>query len=63
MKLPSYIGEAAGVIAVLDFIYWVTIHTPEWTKYIWIVFGFVFIIDWMLGGIADDGICKRCFKK
>ena len=62
MKTPSYLGEAAAVIAVLDFIYWISQRTPEWTLYIWIGFGLLFILDWMLGGIADEGICKRCFK-
>ena len=61
MKTPSYVGEAAAIIAVIDFIYWAAGNTPKWTLYIWIVFGFIFIIDWMLGGVADKGICKKCF--
>ncbi|MBC8500133.1 MAG: hypothetical protein ISS25_01040 [Nanoarchaeota archaeon] len=61
MKKPSYIGEAAAVIAVVDFIYWASTKTPKWTLYIWITFGVVFVLDWMLGGIADKGICKDCF--
>lgn len=61
MKLPSYIGEASAVIAVINFIYWAADHTPQWAMVIWIFFGAVFIIDWMQGGIADKGICKKCF--
>ncbi len=61
-KLPSYVGETSAVIAVLDFIYWAAARTPDWTLYIWILFGILFIIDWMLGGIADEGICKKCWK-
>ena len=63
MKSPSYLGESAAVIATLDFIYWAINHTPAWTKYLWIVFAIIFIIDWMLGGVADKGICKKCFLK
>jgi len=61
METPSYVGEASAVIAVIDFIYWITTKTPEWTLYVWIIFGIIFIIDWMFGGIADTGICKKCF--
>ncbi len=60
MKTPSIIGEAAAVIAVLDFIYWAATKTPEWLIYVWIFFGALFILDWMLGGITDTGICKKC---
>lgn len=49
----SRIGEAAAVVAVIDFIYWISIKTPEWTLWIWICFGIIFLIDWMLGGIND----------
>ncbi len=62
MNLPSAIGEAAAVIAVLDFIYWTAVRTPDWLVYIWIFFGVLFILDWMLGGIADTGICKKCWR-
>ena len=61
MKTPSYVGEAAAVIAVLSFIYWAAALTPAWLRWLWIPFGALFILDWMLGGVADDGICKRCF--
>jgi len=61
MKTPSIFGEAAAVIAVLDFILWASYKTPSWLLYIWIAFGVVFVLDWMLGGIADKGICKDCF--
>jgi len=60
-KLPSFIGEAAAVIAIIDFIYWASVRTPAWTMYFWVVFGVLFILDWMLGGIADSGICKKCW--
>jgi hypothetical protein len=60
-KTPSMVGEAAAVIAVLDFIYWVAVRTPDWTLYLWVAFAVIFIIDWMLGGIADKGICKKCW--
>lgn len=61
MKLPSYIGESAAVIAGINFIYWAASNTPKWVLYIWIIFGVIFLIDWMFGGIADQGICKKCF--
>lgn len=61
MKTPSYVGETAAIIAVIDFIYWASSNTPKWTLYVWIVFGIIFIIDWMFGGVADKGICKKCF--
>lgn len=63
MKTPSYVGEAAAVIAVIDFIYWAAARTPSWTIWIWVVFGVIFIIDWMLGGVADKGIFKSYLKK
>ena len=62
-KKPSYIGEVAAVIAVLNFIQWAVSQTPSWTHWLWILFGFIFILDWMLGGVADKGICKNCFKE
>ena len=62
-KTPSFVGEASAVVAVLSFIYWATAQTPAWAGWVWSVFGAVFILDWMLGGIADDGICRRCFGK
>ena len=43
MKI-SYIGEIAAVIAVLDFIYWIALSSPNWTFYIWIVFALIFIL-------------------
>ncbi|MBU1854120.1 MAG: hypothetical protein KKF89_00215 [Nanoarchaeota archaeon] len=58
---PSYIGEAAAVVAVLDFIIWIASSTPKYLLFIWVLFGLIFIIDYMLGGIADKGICKDCF--
>ena len=58
MKTPSIVGESAALIAVLDFIYWASAKTPAWTAWVWAVFGAILIIDWMLGGIADRGICK-----
>lgn len=61
-KIPSYIGEAAAVIAAIDFIYWASAKTPAWAAWVWVVFGAVFIVDWMLGGIADKGICRKCLK-
>jgi hypothetical protein len=61
IKTPSLIGEAAAVVAVIDFIYWAAVRTPSWLLYLWIAFGVLFIIDWMFGGIADVGICKKCW--
>jgi len=61
MKKPSYVGEAAVVIVVIDFIYWAVGNSPSWVLPIGIIFGALFIIDWMMGGIADKGICKNCF--
>ncbi len=61
MKKPSYLGEAAAVIAVINFIYWASAKTPRFILWIWIIFGIIFIIDWMLGGVSDKGICKKCF--
>tara|TARA_Y100000310_G_scaffold295145_1_gene326210 strand:+ start:2240 stop:2428 length:189 start_codon:yes stop_codon:yes gene_type:complete len=58
---PSFLGETAAVIAVLDFIYWASGYSPDWMIWIWIVFGVVFIADWMLGGVSDKGIYKKCF--
>ena len=46
MKYPSYLGEAAAVIAVLDFLYWTANNTPQWALYIWIIFGIIFLIDY-----------------
>ncbi len=63
MKTPSYVGETAAVIAVIDFIYWAAASTPSWAVWIWVVFGAIFIIDWMLGGVADKGIFKSYMKK
>jgi len=63
MKLPSYVGEASAVIAVLNFILWSYQILPEWTKWLLVPFALLFIIDWMLGGIADNGICKKCFSR
>ncbi|MBI2147897.1 hypothetical protein HYU19_05525 [Candidatus Woesearchaeota archaeon] len=62
MPLPSYVGESAAVIAVISFIYWAAAQTPAWAAWAWVVFGAVFIIDWMLGGIADSGICRKCWR-
>ncbi len=62
MKTPSYIGEASAVIAVIHFVYWASGKTPTWTFYLWIGFAVLFILDWMFNGVADTGICKRCFK-
>ncbi|PIN77445.1 hypothetical protein COV16_06780 [Candidatus Woesearchaeota archaeon CG10_big_fil_rev_8_21_14_0_10_34_8] len=61
MKKPSWVGEASAVIAVLNFIYWAAAKTPSWFLYIWIGFGVFFVVDWMLGGVADKGICKKCW--
>jgi hypothetical protein len=61
MKTPSAVGEVSAVIAVLNFIYWASMNTPTWTLYLWISFGVLFVVDWMLGGIADVGICKKCW--
>lgn len=61
MKTPSYVGEASAVLAVLNFIYWAAANTSQWALILWILFGTLFIIDWMLGGIADSGLCKKCF--
>ena len=62
MKTPSVIGETAAVIAVLDFIYWAATQTPGWVSWLWAVFGAVFIIDWMRGGVTDVGIIKSLKK-
>ena len=61
MKRPSWVGEASAVVAVISFIYWAATNTPTWAIWIWILFGALFIIDWMMGGIRDKGICKKCF--
>jgi len=58
MKIPSAVGEAAAVIAVIDFIYWAAANTPRWALWIWIIFGVIFILDWMFGGVSDKGIFK-----
>ncbi|MBU1270086.1 MAG: hypothetical protein KKF95_05095 [Nanoarchaeota archaeon] len=52
-KTTSIVGETAAVIAVINFITWAASITPSWTLWIWIIFGIIFIIDWMLGGVAD----------
>tara|TARA_Y100000310_G_C20588884_1_gene766912 strand:+ start:359 stop:562 length:204 start_codon:yes stop_codon:yes gene_type:complete len=57
----SYVGEIAAVIAVLDFIYWLALRSPNWTFYIWIGFALIFIFDWMMGGVADRGIFGEGF--
>ena len=61
MKTPSYVGEASAVITVINFIYFAISKSPSYTRYLWIIFGFIFILDWMLDGVADKGICKKCF--
>ena len=58
--LPSYVGEASAVVAVLNFIVWAASHTPRILLWLWLLFALVFLVDWMLGGIADRGICQRC---
>ncbi len=60
MKTPSWVGETSAVVAVISFVYWAAANTPKWTIWIWILFGIIFIIDWMMGGVADKGICKKC---
>ncbi len=62
MKKPSFVGESAAVIAVLNYIFWSIKILPEWSKWFLIPFGFLFVIDWMMDGVSDKGICKRCFK-
>lgn len=62
MKTPSYVGEAAAVLGVLSFIYWAAANTPQWALILWVSLGALFIIDWMLGGVADIGLCKKCFE-
>lgn len=61
MKTPSYLGEAAAIIAVLSFYRWAAELRPE-IAWVWMLFGILFLADWMLGGIADEGLCKSCFK-
>ena len=61
LPTPSVVGEASAIVAGLHFIGWAAKIAPAWTAWIWIVFGGIFIVDWMLGGIADKGICKKCF--
>jgi len=55
MPLPSYIGESAAVVTVLHFLLWSfsVMESP-----LWLLFGLLFIADWMLDGIADAGLCK-----
>lgn len=62
-RAPSYVGESVAVLAVLNFAMWAMGVLPDWTKILIIPFIFVFVLDWMLGGIADKGICKSCFLK
>lgn len=58
MKTPSIVGESAALIAVIDFMYWASTRTPGWASWLWVVFGAILIVDWMLGGITDKGVCK-----
>jgi len=60
-KKPSIVGEVSAVVAVIDFILWIASVTPPWTLWIWISFGVVFILDWMMGGVSDRGIFKGRF--
>ncbi|MBR9699378.1 hypothetical protein GOV09_02895 [Candidatus Woesearchaeota archaeon] len=62
MKI-SAVGEVAALLAILDFIYWVSSNTPKIFMWLWIIFGLIVIIDFMNGGLIDKGICKKCFKK
>ena len=62
-RTPSYVGEAAAVVAVIGFLYWALADAPRWVRWLSVAFVIVFIIDWMLGGIADKGICRECFGK
>ena len=60
MRTPSYVGETAAIIAVLNFIMWGAGILPNWTRWLLVPFGVLVVIDWMLGGIADQGFCKKC---
>ncbi|MBS3124939.1 hypothetical protein J4211_01645 [Candidatus Woesearchaeota archaeon] len=60
VETPSYVGETVAVITVVNFAMWAVGLFPNWTKFLIIPFVFVFLLDWMLGGIADTGICKTC---
>jgi len=62
-SMPSYVGEAAAVVAVLHFVYWAALQGPKWTMWVWMIFAVIFMIDWMWGGIVDQGICRNCFGK
>ena len=62
-RSPSYVGESVVVLAFLNFAMWAVGVLPDWTKILIIPFIFVFVLDWMLGGIADNGLCKSCFFK
>ena len=62
-RTPSYVGETMAVMSVLQFAMWATGALPDWFKYFIIPFVFLFLFDWMLGGIADKGLCKTCVAK
>ena len=61
MKTPSIVGETSAIITVITFLMWTGDRLPKYLLFIPIVFGLIFILDWMLGGIADKGLCKKCF--
>jgi len=62
VETPSYVGETVAVVTVINFAMWAAGLFPDWTKFLIIPFVFLFLLDWMLGGIADKGICKACFN-
>jgi hypothetical protein len=55
---PSIIGESSVIIAVLSFIIYVVEKLPNYIIFIPILFGFIFIIDYMNGGLIDKGIFR-----
>jgi hypothetical protein len=57
---PSVVGEAAVVVAVIDLVLYVIKQSPS-LLYISLIFVLIFLIDYMLGGITDKGLCKDCF--
>ena len=57
---PSVVWEAAVVVAVIDLVLYVIKQSPS-LLYISLIFVLIFLIDYMLGGITDKGLCKDCF--
>lgn len=61
MKKPSYISEASAIVMVSYLLFESLNYLPDHLILIPVITGIFFIIDWMMYGVVDKGICKDCF--